>query len=267
MPKPWYGGWRWQRRTSPSASRSTAARCWSCRRRTGWDGSPPCWPRAGSAAPLGLLTVAGERGDIALSGYACGPAVHRATASGQYVVVNGRPVADPVLRTAVRIAYRHVITHGRHPVVALFLNIAPERIDVNVHPAKTELRFADVEAVRSLVIGSLGRALSQGCRPCRRAGAAVAAARRRHDLGASGAHPRAERGTGWIRRGDPGIRDGAAGAGAGRAGAAAPGRGDATPRGASARGGGGAGARHLRDRGWRAMVGWCWSISMRRTSG
>ena len=117
---------------------------------------------AGSAAPLGLLTVAGERGDIALSGYACGPAVHRATASGQYLVVNGRPVADPVLRTAVRIAYRHVITHGRHPVVALFLNIAPERIDVNVHPAKTELRFADVEAVRSLVIGSLGRALSQG---------------------------------------------------------------------------------------------------------
>ncbi|WP_428374806.1 DNA mismatch repair endonuclease MutL [Lichenicoccus sp.] len=116
----------------------------------------------GSAAALGLLSVAGERDGIVLSGHACGPALHRATAAGQYLVVNGRPVADPVLRTAVRVAYRHVITHGRHPVVALFLDIAPERIDVNVHPAKTELRFADAETVRALVIGSLGRALSGG---------------------------------------------------------------------------------------------------------
>ena len=99
---------------------------------------------------------------MTLEGFAGGPAVHRATASGQFLVVNGRPVADPVLRTAVRVAYRHVIAAGRHPVVALFLTIPPERLDVNVHPAKTELRFADAEAVRALVIGSLGRALSGG---------------------------------------------------------------------------------------------------------
>nr|WP_321985605.1 DNA mismatch repair endonuclease MutL [uncultured Lichenicoccus sp.] len=117
---------------------------------------------AGGAVPLDLLAVAGERDGIGLSGFACGPVVHRATASGQYLVVNGRPVADPLLRTAVRVAYRHVIVHGRHPVVALFLDLPPERIDVNVHPAKTELRYADAEAVRALVIGSLGRALSGG---------------------------------------------------------------------------------------------------------
>ncbi len=117
---------------------------------------------AGAARPLDLLAVAGERDGIALSGYACGAAMHRATASGQYLVVNSRPVADPVLRTAVRVAYRHVIVHGRHPVVALFLDIPPERIDVNVHPAKTELRFAEADTVRALVIGSLGRALSGG---------------------------------------------------------------------------------------------------------
>ena len=117
---------------------------------------------AAGDGPLGLLTVAGERDGLQLSGYACGPAVHRATTAAQYLVVNGRPVADPVLRLAVRVAYRHVITHGRHPVLALFLDIPPERLDVNVHPAKTELRFADAEQVRALVIGGLGRALSGG---------------------------------------------------------------------------------------------------------
>jgi DNA mismatch repair protein MutL len=75
-------------------------------------------------------------------------------------VVNGRPVADPVLKTAVRIAYRDVIAHGRHAVVALWLDLPAAELDVNVHPAKTELRFRDPNAVRSLVIGALTRALS-----------------------------------------------------------------------------------------------------------
>ena len=68
--------------------------------------------------------------------------------------MNGRPVADPVLKTAVRVAYREVIAVGRHPVVALWLDLPPEELDVNVHPAKTELRFRDAGAVRALVIGS-----------------------------------------------------------------------------------------------------------------
>ena len=126
----------------------------------------PAADRAARTAALlaepALLAVAGERFGMVLEGLACGPALHRATASGQFLVVNGRPVCDPVLRTAVRVAYRHLIVAGRHPVLALFLTIPPERLDVNVHPAKTELRFADAEAVRGLVIGSLGRALSGG---------------------------------------------------------------------------------------------------------
>lgn len=110
----------------------------------------------------GMLPVEGVKGDLVLRGFACGPSVHRATAAGQILLVNGRPVVDPVLRTAVRVAYRHVIEHGRHAVVALSLTIPPDMVDVNVHPAKTELRFADAAAVRGLVIGALGRALGGG---------------------------------------------------------------------------------------------------------
>ena len=100
------------------------------------------------------------RGEIVLSGYMCAPAISRMTGAAQGLVVNGRPVADPVLKTAVRVAYRDVIAHGRHPVVALWLDLPPEELDVNVHPAKTELRFRDPAAVRSLVIGALGRVLA-----------------------------------------------------------------------------------------------------------
>ena len=99
-------------------------------------------------------------GEMVLSGYMCAPAISRMTAAAQGLVVNGRPVADPVLKTAVRVAYRDVIAHGRHPVVALWLDLPPEELDVNVHPAKTELRFRDPAAVRSLVIGALGRVLA-----------------------------------------------------------------------------------------------------------
>jgi DNA mismatch repair protein MutL len=105
-------------------------------------------------------TRAGPAGEMVLSGYMCAPAVSRMTGAAQGLVVNGRPVADPVLKTAVRVAYRDVIAHGRHPVVALWLDLPPEELDVNVHPAKTELRFRDPAAVRSLVIGALGRVLA-----------------------------------------------------------------------------------------------------------
>ena len=97
-----------------------------------------------------------------LSGFAAAPTVSRATAAAQTLVVNGRPVADPLLRTAVRVAYRDVIPMGRHAVVALFLEIPPEEVDVNVHPAKAEVRFRDGDGVRALLIGSLGRALAVG---------------------------------------------------------------------------------------------------------
>lgn len=110
----------------------------------------------------GFINLSEERVGMVLSGFICPPSVHRATASGQFMLVNGRPVVDPVLRTAVRVAYRRVIEPGRHPVVALMLSVPPDMVDVNVHPAKTELRFADEAAVRSLVIGAIQRALENG---------------------------------------------------------------------------------------------------------
>ncbi|WP_158742153.1 DNA mismatch repair endonuclease MutL [Acidisphaera sp. L21] len=109
-----------------------------------------------------LLLVEGGRSGLTLAGHAAGPAASRATTAGQSLVVNGRPVTDPVLRTAVRVAYRDVIAAGRHAVVALYLTIPPEEVDVNVHPAKTELRFRDADGVRALVIGTLRRTLSAG---------------------------------------------------------------------------------------------------------
>ena len=114
------------------------------------------------AAAAAMVVVAGERGDLRITGHACSPAVTRATGAAQALTVNGRPVADPVLKVAVRVAYRDVIAAGRHAIVALWLDIPSDELDVNVHPAKTELRFRDVGAVRSLVIGSLRRALAGG---------------------------------------------------------------------------------------------------------
>ncbi|MBV8703410.1 MAG: DNA mismatch repair protein MutL, partial [Acetobacteraceae bacterium] len=81
------------------------------------------------------------------------------------------PVADPLLKGAVRGAYRHLVAAGRHPVAALWLELTAEDVDVNVHPAKAELRFRDPGAVRALVVGGIGRALAGA------AGAAVPAAR------------------------------------------------------------------------------------------
>jgi DNA mismatch repair protein MutL len=116
----------------------------------------------GAEAADAMVAVVGERGALRIAGYACSPAVTRATAAAQALTVNGRPVADPVLKGAVRVAYREVIAVGRHPIVALWLDLPADELDVNVHPAKAELRFRDVGAVRSLVIGSIGRALAGG---------------------------------------------------------------------------------------------------------
>jgi DNA mismatch repair protein MutL len=116
----------------------------------------------GADAAATMVEVAGDRGAMQIAGHACSPAVTRATGAAQALTVNGRPVADPVLKTAVRVAYRDVIAIGRHPIVALWLDLPPDELDVNVHPAKTELRFRDAAAVRSLVIGSLQRALAGG---------------------------------------------------------------------------------------------------------
>ena len=129
----------------------------------------PAQDRAGRVAKLlgqdaaeALVALDVTRGDYRLSGYVCAPSISRATAAGQSLVVNGRPVTDPTLRTALRVAYRDVIAHGRYPVAALWLDLPPDELDVNVHPAKTELRFRQADQVRGLVIGAVQRALAGG---------------------------------------------------------------------------------------------------------
>jgi DNA mismatch repair protein MutL len=120
----------------------------------------------GTEAAAVMLPVDEERegpaGKLRISGYICSPAVSRTTPVAQALIVNNRPVADPVLRTAVKVAYRDVIAAGRHAIVALYLDMPPDELDVNVHPTKTELRFRDAAAVRSLLIGSVRRALGVG---------------------------------------------------------------------------------------------------------
>jgi DNA mismatch repair protein MutL len=108
-----------------------------------------------------LMPVTAGRDGIHLTGLAGPASTSRATTGLQSFVVNGRPVLDPLLRLALRLAYRDVIAAGRHPVAALTLNIPAEALDVNVHPAKTELRFADPNAIRSLVIGAISRMLDR----------------------------------------------------------------------------------------------------------
>ena len=114
------------------------------------------------AEPGQLLPLDETRGRLRLTGFAAPASASRATTAGQSIVVNGRPVTDRLLTTALRLAYRDVIAPGRHAVAALVLSLPPEELDVNVHPAKTELRFGDPESVRSLVIGGLRRALARG---------------------------------------------------------------------------------------------------------
>ena len=128
----------------------------------------PAQPEAGRVAALfgrdtagALLALDAAREGVVLRGLIGPASTSRATGALQSFVVNGRPVTDPLLRIALRLAYRDVIPAGRHPVAALALTLAPEAVDVNVHPAKTELRFADPGGIRGLVIGAIGRALQR----------------------------------------------------------------------------------------------------------
>jgi DNA mismatch repair protein MutL len=121
--------------------------------------------RARLAALLGRdfaensVEVEAERGGFRLTGLIGLPTLNRAAPRDQYLVVNGRPVRDKLLVGAVRGAYQDVLARDRHPIVALFLDGRPEEIDVNVHPAKAEVRFRDAALVRGLIVGALRNAL------------------------------------------------------------------------------------------------------------
>lgn len=107
------------------------------------------------------MRVEATRPGLRLTGHAGVPTYNRATSAQQYLFVNGRPVRDRLLGGAVRAAYRDFLARDRHPVVALFLEVDPALVDVNVHPAKAEVRFRESGLVRGLIVGALRRTLAE----------------------------------------------------------------------------------------------------------
>jgi len=106
------------------------------------------------------VAVEAEREGLRVSGFAALPTYHRATSAAQFLFVNRRPVRDRMLLGIIRAAYQDVLARDRHPVAALFLEIPTEQVDVNVHPAKAEVRFRDNQLVRGLLLGALKAALA-----------------------------------------------------------------------------------------------------------
>ena len=105
------------------------------------------------------LPLEAEREGLRLTGFVGLPTLSRANASLQFLFVNGRPVRDKLLQSALRLAYQDFLAPARFPLVALFLEIDPANVDVNVHPAKTEVRFADPGIVRGLFVGAIKETL------------------------------------------------------------------------------------------------------------
>ncbi len=158
------------------------------------------------------VEIQGEREGVAVEGYAGLPTLSRANALGQYLFVNGRPVRDKLLIGVVRAAYADYLPRDRHPLVALFVTLPAREVDVNVHPAKTEVRFRDNGLVRALLLHALKDALARdGQRASSTGGTATIAAFRPAAL------PR----RGWDWRRSPARPGGAFGSASGGALAAA----------------------------------------------
>ena len=143
-----------------------------------------------------------EREGLAIHGFAGLPAYTRASASAIHLFVNGRPVRDKLIAGAVRGAYADLLPAGRHPAIALYLDVDPRAVDVNVHPAKAEVRFREAGLVRALIVSAIGEALRKaGIRPVTQASdraiAAFAERGARSDACVTGRIPALRR---WQRR-------------------------------------------------------------------
>ena len=106
------------------------------------------------------VPVLAEREGYQLTGFAGLPTYNQATARAQFMFVNGRPVKDRLLNGAIRGAYQDFLARNRHPAVALFFTVPASEVDINVHPAKTEVRFRQAGLVRSMIVGGLRTALN-----------------------------------------------------------------------------------------------------------
>jgi DNA mismatch repair protein MutL len=139
------------------------------------------------------VEIAAEREGVTIEGFAALPTLTRANALGQYLFVNGRPVRDKLLLGAVRGAYADYLPRDRHPLLALFVALDAREVDVNVHPAKAEVRFRNAGLVRALIVHALKQALArEATRAATTGGSATIAAFR-----SSATHPSAASGGGW----------------------------------------------------------------------
>jgi len=107
------------------------------------------------------IEIDAGREDVTLTGYAGVPTFNRGNSAHQYVFVNGRPVQDKLLLSAIRGAYAETVPHGRYPVAVLSITLDPAFVDVNVHPAKSDVRFRDPGLIRGLIVGALRQALTR----------------------------------------------------------------------------------------------------------
>ncbi|HEY1978619.1 MAG TPA: DNA mismatch repair endonuclease MutL, partial [Xanthobacteraceae bacterium] len=137
------------------------------------------------------VEIFAERDGVTIEGFAALPTLTRANTLGQYLFVNGRPVRDKLLIGAVRGAYADYLHRDRHPLVALFVSLPAPEVDVNVHPAKAEVRFRNAGLVRALIVHSLKTALArEGTRASTTGGSAtIASFQRGRDWRRSPARP------------------------------------------------------------------------------
>ncbi|MES0880191.1 DNA mismatch repair endonuclease MutL [Roseibium sp. SCP14] len=155
---------------------------------SGADRQAQSWPAARGSEPhlariaqiLGqdfvdnAMEIDAEREGVGLTGFAGLPTHHRGNAQHQFFFVNGRPVKDKLLLSGLRGAYADVLARDRHPVVVLFIDLDPAQVDVNVHPAKADVRFRDAQLVRGLLVGAIKHALVQAGHRSSTSNAAVA---------------------------------------------------------------------------------------------
>ena len=107
------------------------------------------------------IEIDAGREDVTLTGFAGVPTFNRGNSAHQYMFVNGRPVQDKLLLSAIRGAYAETVPHGRYPIAVLSLQLDPALVDVNVHPAKSDVRFRDPGLIRGLIVGAIRQALTR----------------------------------------------------------------------------------------------------------